>query len=50
MKDIELDDSFMIPMMPSGSFHLEILLQKKEGTEMKLISKTVVKASIDQPE
>lgn len=50
MKDVELDDSFMIPMMPSGSFHIEILLQKKEGNDMKLISKTIVKASLDQPE
>uniref|UniRef100_A0A336M0P6 CSON007780 protein n=1 Tax=Culicoides sonorensis TaxID=179676 RepID=A0A336M0P6_CULSO len=50
VKDIELDDSLMIPMMPSGSFHLEFLVQKKEGNEMKLISKTDIKASIDQPE
>lgn len=50
VKDIELDDSLMIPMMPSGSFHLELLVQRKEGNEMKMISKTNVKASLDQPE
>ncbi|XP_063695714.1 uncharacterized protein LOC134827099 [Culicoides brevitarsis] len=50
VKDIELDDSFMIPMMPSGSFKIDVLLQEKVGSEMKLIVKTTVKASIDQPE
>ena len=49
VKDIEIDEGIMISKMLSGSYHAEILVQTKEGNELKLICKTTVALTVDQP-
>lgn len=50
IRDLEIDESFVIPFAPSGTIKIEFFVYLKEGGKLKQITQSACKVIVDQPE